>query len=224
MTSTSATALPLPPNGTPGTADPAAESSVDFLRRFAGMMSGGRNAEMLLDAAGLIEALSRRATEAERLCQARSSELTHSIALREIAEHEADNLIAEIEALNEQLEHGADEAERGRIRFSDEVLRLHALAEDSHGQLATLMAEHAALRTSAAIAEQILRAAQMQALLVARAQFAALADNGDVVSRTMAAIGGCAIDRALADRTTEIGAASRSRPIPQTGQAATLRP
>ena len=43
------------------------------------------------------------------------------MALREIAEGEADDLIAEVEALKEELEHTADEAKRSRIRFADET-------------------------------------------------------------------------------------------------------
>jgi hypothetical protein len=57
-----------------------------------------------------IETLRRGASDDEQLCEARSSELAHCMALREIAEGEADDLIVEVEALKEQLEHTADEA------------------------------------------------------------------------------------------------------------------
>jgi hypothetical protein len=215
MTPISATVLPLPTNGPHETADPLADPTVDFsvefLRRLAAMMSGGHNAEMLLGAADTLEKLRRRAADAERLCEARSSELAHCVALREIAEGEADDLMAEVGALKEQLEHTADEAERSRIRFADETLRLHALAEDSHARLLALIAEREMLQASAIVAERTLVATQMQTLLVARAQFDMLADglakHGDVVAQTIATIGGCAVDQAL------VGGTQAPRPV-----------
>jgi hypothetical protein len=201
MTPISATVLPLPTNGPHDTADPPADSTVEFLRRLAAMMSGGHNAEMLLEAADTLETLQRRAAAAERLSATRGSELAHCIALRELAEGEADDLMAEVDALKEQLEHTADEAERSRILFVDETLRLHALAEDSHARLLTMITERELLQASAVVAERTRLATQMQALLVARAQFDMLADGlakrGDVVAQTIATIGGCAVDQAL---------------------------
>ena len=113
---------------------------------------------MLLQAAETIETLCRRAVDAERLCEARSSELAHCIALREIAEGETDDLIAEVDALKEQLEHTADEAERSRIRFADETLRLHSFAEDSHARLLALIAEREMLQDAAGAAERTMLA------------------------------------------------------------------
>jgi uncharacterized sporulation protein YeaH/YhbH (DUF444 family) len=150
----------LPTDGPHDTADRSADATAEFLRRLAGMMSGGHNAELLLEAAETIETLRRRAVDAERLCEARSSELAHCIALREIAESEADELMAEAEALKEQLEHTADEAERSRIRFADETLRLHALADDSHARLLALIAEREMLQGSVQAAERTLAATQ----------------------------------------------------------------
>ena len=69
----SATVLPLPTNGPQDTTDPSADPTAEFLRRLAGSMSGGHNAEMLQQAAETIETLRRRAADAERLCDARSS-------------------------------------------------------------------------------------------------------------------------------------------------------
>jgi hypothetical protein len=45
-----------------------------------------------------------------------------------------------------RVEHTADEAERSRIRFADERLRLRALAEDSHTRLLALITEHETLQ------------------------------------------------------------------------------
>ena len=85
----SATALSLAPNEEPET--------VDFLRRLASMMTGGKNAEMLLAAASMIEALSGRAVTAERL---RSELQDHARAKQRIAavaELAADNLTTEVD-------------------------------------------------------------------------------------------------------------------------------
>jgi hypothetical protein len=155
---TSATVLPLRTNGPQDTTNPSADPMVEFLRQLASAMSGGHNAEMLLQAAETIETLRRRAADAERLCEARSSELAHCMALREISEGEADDLMAELEALKEELEHTADEAERSRIRFADETLRLHALAEESHARLLALIAERETLQGSAGAAERTMLA------------------------------------------------------------------
>jgi hypothetical protein len=163
MTSISATVPPLPTDGPHDTADPSTDPAAEFLRRLAGMMSGDHNAERLLEAAETIAMLRRRADDAERLCEARSSELAHCISLREIAEGEADELMAEVEALKEQLEHTADEAERSRIRFADEMLRLHALADDSHARLLALIAEREMLQGSVLAAERTFAATQMLA-------------------------------------------------------------
>jgi hypothetical protein len=207
MSAMSATVFPLPPNEAQTTAEAAVDSTVDFLRRLAGMMSGGRNAEMLLVAAGTIEELSRRAAQADQLCLTQQHELSRTNALRETTALAVDNLSAEIEALMAQLASNAEQAEHDRLRFADEALRLQDLASEAQVQLSALMSERAALQASAVITERTLLAAQMQSLLLARTQFNTLADgfarNGDVISRTIAEIGGCTIDKALKDSTAE---------------------
>ena len=59
---------------------------LDFLRRLASMMAGGRNAEMLLEAATTIEALTGRATTAEELLQNLQEERAKNLELRQVAE------------------------------------------------------------------------------------------------------------------------------------------
>ena len=98
-----ATALSVP-------TDSNAET-VDFLRRLASMMSGGRNAEMLQAAAGAIETLSRRATAAEALVNDHQDEHARSTEQREVAELAADNLLAELNALKAHLSQSEDRAE-----------------------------------------------------------------------------------------------------------------
>jgi chromosome segregation ATPase len=87
------------------------QETIDFLRRLASMMSGGRNAEMLQAAAGAIETLSRRATAAEALLHDQQDGHARSLEQREVAELAADNLLAELNALKAHLSESEDHAE-----------------------------------------------------------------------------------------------------------------
>ncbi len=98
-----ATALSVPTDSTTET--------VDFLRRLASMMSGGRNAEMLQAAAATIETLSRRASAAEALLHEHQDEHSKNDEQREVAELAADNLLAELNALKAHLAQSHDQAD-----------------------------------------------------------------------------------------------------------------
>jgi predicted nucleic acid-binding Zn-ribbon protein len=87
------------------------QETIDFLRRLASMMSGGRNAEMLQAAAGAIETLSRRATTAEGELQQLHAEHGQNLEQREVAELAADNLLAELNALKAHLSQSESRAE-----------------------------------------------------------------------------------------------------------------
>src|SRR5215813_10883026 len=87
------------------------QETIDFLRRLASMMTGGRNAEMLQAAAGAIETLSRRAIAAEALLGEHQDEHAKNVEQREVAELAADNLLAEVNALKEHLAHSQGQAE-----------------------------------------------------------------------------------------------------------------
>jgi chromosome segregation ATPase len=87
------------------------QETIDFLRRLASMMSGGRNAEMLQAAASAIDTLSRRATAAEALLNDQQDEHAKSIEQREVAELAADNLLAELNALKAHLSQSEERAE-----------------------------------------------------------------------------------------------------------------
>jgi DNA repair exonuclease SbcCD ATPase subunit len=87
------------------------QETVDFLRRLASMMSGGRNAEMLLAAASAIETLSRRASVAEGQLQVLQDDHGSNVEQRDVAELAADNLLAELNALKAHLAQSHDQAE-----------------------------------------------------------------------------------------------------------------
>jgi chromosome segregation ATPase len=189
----SVTAVSMPP-------DENAET-VDFLRRLASMMSGGKNAEMLLGAASMIEALAGRAMTAERLCSEQQDEREKSNELRQVAEIAADNLNSEIASLKAQLAEAARQAEIDRAFFAEEEHRLSTKAEDAEARLAKVNAELDELRTPFAELSDTVVAVPTEQLRLARAQFDFLADgfakNGDVISQTICEIGRCAIEHAL---------------------------
>lgn len=87
------------------------QETIDFLRRLASMMSGGRNAETLLAAASAIETLSRRATTAEGQLQQLQEDHGQNLEQREVAELASDNLLAEVAALKEHLAKSQSQAE-----------------------------------------------------------------------------------------------------------------
>lgn len=189
----SVTAVSMPP-------DENAET-VDFLRRLASMMSGGKNAEMLLGAASMIEALAGRAMTAERLCSEQQDEREKSNELRQVAEIAADNLNSEIASLKAQLAEAARQAEIDRAFFAEEEHRLSTKAEDAEARLAKVNAELDELRTPFAELSDTVVAVPTEQLRLARAQFDFLADgfarNGDVISQTICEIGRCTIEHAL---------------------------
>jgi chromosome segregation ATPase len=201
----SATAISLQPNEN--------SETVDFLRRLASMMSGGKNAEMLLGAAAMIEALASRAMTAERLFSEQQEEHEKSNELREVAELAVDNLSSEVETLKAQLAEAARKAEVDReevtrraeidrAAFAEKTLRLSAMVEDAETRFAKASAELDELRTPFAELSHTVVAVPIEQLRLARAQFDFLADgfakNGDVISQTICEIGGCAIEQAMA--------------------------
>src|SRR2546430_11864203 len=90
----SATVVPLPPN--------SSSETTDFLRRMASMVSG-RNGDMLLRAASLIESLAQRAMTAERLYHRQQEENTRHVELHKAAESASDAMVSQITALRAQL-------------------------------------------------------------------------------------------------------------------------
>jgi chromosome segregation ATPase len=198
--------MTLPPN--------AQQETVDFLRRLSSMLTGGRNAEMLQEAASMIETLGRRATSAEKLFQEQSEDHARNLELREVAELASDNLLSEIESLkveaeslkaqltdlNKQLEARQQQAETDRNWFAEETLRAQTRAEQAEEQTVALKAEIEEMRKPQPIDESI-AVVPLKSLQLARTQFDYLAktfaSNGDVVSMTICEIGSRALEAAL---------------------------
>ena len=189
---------------------------VEFLRRLASVLSGGHNAEMLLEAATKIGELSGRATSAERRLQAQLEDNARHLELREAAELASYNLVAEVNSLKAQLAESEARAETERNYFAEESRRLAALADEAKGMVAEsndrllrVNAEIEVLRDPPPVAiDESIAIVPIESLQLARTQFGYLAEgfakNGDVVSQTICEIGARAIDKALAgDRDTK---------------------
>ncbi|MBR0839075.1 hypothetical protein JQ607_02610 [Bradyrhizobium liaoningense] len=188
----SATVVPLPPN-------PSSET-IDFLRRMASMVSG-RNGEMLLRAAALIESLAQRAMSAERLYHEQQVESIRSTELREAAELASDAMVGQIAALRTQLAEVAAAAAAERAAFEVERGKLLGLMTHAESHIGKLTGELETLRASVDSFNETVVSVPIEVLRLARTQFDSLssgfARNGDVVSQAMSEIGGFAIDQAL---------------------------
>ena len=193
ITSTSATVSSVPPNEN--------QEIIDFLRRLASMLTGGRNAEMLLEAAQAIEALAQRALAAERLYEAQQEDHARNLELREVSELASDQIIAEVASLKTRIAESAQQAERERTGFAEATRRLEAELEVARAQLAQASAELDELREAATAIDHSIAIVPVESLQLARTQFdflaAGFARSGDVISQTICQIGACAIDKAL---------------------------
>jgi hypothetical protein len=144
----SATVTSLPPDHM--------NETIDFLRRLASMMAGGRNAESLLEAADLIETLSRRAMAAEALHHdlqedhhGLQEDHARNRGMREAAELAVSNLTAEVASLKTQLAEGA---QRANAEIASLTTQLAASTQRADAGIASLRA-HLAATTQRAEAE-----------------------------------------------------------------------
>jgi DNA repair exonuclease SbcCD ATPase subunit len=193
--SMSVTASSLPPN--------ESQEVIDFLRRLASMLTGGRNADLLLKAASMIEALTRQAVADERLAQEQQDEAPRARELREAAERAHANLTAEIATLKSKLAETTRQAESDRTSFTEDKHRLQAGLEEVKAQLAEANAELDELRKPVTGIDDSIAIVPVESLQLARTQFdflaAGFAKNNDVISQTICQIGACAMDKALSD-------------------------
>lgn len=201
------------------------QETVDFLRRLSSMLTGGRNAEVLQQAASLIETLSQRAATAEQLFHEQQEDHAHNIELREVAELASDNLLVEAESLraeNDLLKAQLDERNhQGNIDrnwFAEETLRAQAQAEVAQERLAAVNAELEELRRPPPpeTIDESIAVVPMDSLRLAHTQFAYLAkgfaEKGDVVSQMICEIGARALDKAIDVSAPNHAAAPPSAP------------
>ncbi|WP_407189273.1 hypothetical protein [Bradyrhizobium centrosematis] len=193
----SATVVSLPPK--------SSSETTDFLRRMASMVSG-RNGEMLLRAAKLIESLAQRAMSAERLYHEQQIEGTRNAELREAAERATDAMAGQIELLRAQLAEVTAAAAAERAAFDAERGKLIGLMQSAESHIGNLTTELDRLRASVDSFNESVVSVPIEALRLARTQFdflsAGFARKGDVISQAMSEIGGFAIDQALSAKKT----------------------
>ena len=188
------------------------QETIDFLRRLSSMLTGGRNAEMLQQAASLIETLSQRAASAEQLFHEQQEDHARNLELREVAELASDNLFVEVESLKAeidllkaQLEERNRQGDIDRNWFAEETLRAQAQAEVAQERLTAVSAELEELRKPPPpeTIDDSIAVVPVQSLRTARTQFDYLArgfaSKGDVVSQMICEIGARALDKALDD-------------------------
>lgn len=188
------------------------QETVDFLRRLSSMLTGGRNAEVLQQAALLIETLSQRAATAEQLFHEQQEDHAHNLELREVAELASDNLLVEVESLKAevdllraQLEERNRQGDIDRNWFAEETLRAQAQAELAQERLAAVNAELEELRKPPMpeTIDESIAVVPVESLRLAHTQFEYLAkgfaEKGDVVSQMICEIGARALDKSLAD-------------------------
>lgn len=194
----SATVVRLPPN--------SSSETVDFLRRMASMVSG-RNGQMLLRAAALIESLAQRTMTAERLYHQTQEENTRHVELREAAELASDAMVGQIEALRTQLAEVTAAAAVERAAFDAERCKLLGLMQHAETHIGKLTTELDSLRASVDGFNETVVSVPIEVLRLARTQFDFLSEGfarkGDVISQAMSEIGGFAIDQALTVKKTD---------------------
>jgi hypothetical protein len=188
----SATVVPLPPN--------SASETTDFLRRMASMVSG-RNGEMLLRAASLIESLARRAMSAERLFHEQQEENKRHAERHEAAELASSAMVNQIAELRAQLAEVTSAAAAERAAFDPERSTLLGTMQDADSDIGKRTTELDTLRASVDAFNETVVSVPIEVLRLARTQFDHLSRGferkGDVISQTMSEIGGFAIDQAL---------------------------
>lgn len=188
----SATVVPLPPN--------SASATTDFLRRMASMVSG-RNGEMLLRAAALIESLTQRAMSAERLFHEQQEENKRLVKLREATELTSDAMVGQIERLRAQLAEVTAAAVAERAAFDAERDKLLGLMQHAESHIGKLTTELDTLRASVDAFNETVVSVPIEVLRLARTQFdylsSGFARKDDPISQAVSEIGGFAIDQAL---------------------------
>jgi DNA repair exonuclease SbcCD ATPase subunit len=179
-----------------------AAETVRFLQRLSSFISVGQNAANLQDAATLIEALSYRASEAERLIVEQEQKAATMADTCKAYESMLDRAQTEIIKLKDRLDQQAANAAAERTAFAAESSRLSDSIDRAEADLAVAVAELDELRSRLVTADGSV-SVPVETLAALRVQFEVLSEqfirNGDLISRVMSEIGRCAIDQIISD-------------------------
>lgn len=164
-------------------------------------MVSGRNGEMLLRAAALIESLTQRAMSAERLFHEQQEENKRFVKLREAIELTSNAMVGQIETLRVQLAEVTAAAVAERAAFDAERDKLLGLMQHAESHIGNLTTELDTLRASVDAFNETVVSVPIEVLRLARTQFdylsSGFARKDDPISQAMSEIGGFAIDQAL---------------------------
>ena len=141
---------------------------IDFLRRLAGIMSGGGNATLLEQAAAIIETLTERAMVAEHAWREQAEAHARAAALRGTAERAYDTLRVRVVEMQAELAESNRLADSERNFFAEEARRMQGVADDAEERLKAANAELGELReTGRGSEDQRAEVAELQAGLAA---------------------------------------------------------
>jgi chromosome segregation ATPase len=192
------------------TMTPGVEQIVRFLRRFADLMSTGHNSDHLLRAADLIDALTRRISDAEELLQQEQARSESNLQLYKSAEVDRTRLETEMAEIRARLAEQQWKLNEAVVTAASEQQRLLDRAEQAEAQLSAIAGEVAEARLRLAAFGDGHVLVPISTLRHAEAQFEALArEAADVVSQTMCKAGASALDRVILESAQSSDRASR---------------
>ena len=165
---------------------------ITFLRRFAGLMSLGENADNLLRTSFLIEDFTAQIIHMKMLVETAQANAMESITQRDAAE-------AQTQKLNEELR----QSNTTRDSLTDDNASLMLRAEQAEAALAKSESDAQKLRAALASIGKSKVVIPVPTLESVRKQFEALAADfrkkGDIASEVMCEIGRTTINQAIAD-------------------------
>jgi hypothetical protein len=190
---------------TPETSDSA--QSISFLRRFADLMSGGRNAGTLLQAADVIEDLANRVEDVEQQLREEAERCAAYRDLCTVADLAVGDMKFEVATLEQRL--GAEQLrhELAQASLAEENQRLIIRAGQAEAKLTEMSGELLNLRAELAGLGDSLLLVPAATMRMARDQFQSLANgcekSGDTIAVVMCEIGSRLMEQAIAGSTLE---------------------
>jgi chromosome segregation ATPase len=180
------------------TAAPGVEEITRFLRRFSDLMSTGHNADHLLHAANLIEALVSRVVETEKQFHTEQARSEEHRQLCKSAEVNCANLQKELAGVETELAAQRWKLNEVIISAAAEQQRLLERAEGAEARLTAVENELAEAHSVTATSVDGHVLVPISTLRHAEAQFEALAREAiGLVSQVMCEAGASALGRAL---------------------------
>jgi chromosome segregation ATPase len=184
---------------------PEVEEIVRFLRRFSDLMSIGHNADHLLRAANLVEALIKRSHDAEELLHEEQTRSEKNLHLLKSAENDCANLEKELGEVKAKLAEQQSKLEEAIVNAAAEEQRLLDRTEQAKAHLPAIENESAEARSRLAAFADSHVLVPVSTLRHAEALFAALArEAADIVSQAMCEVGASTLERAILESAAQL--------------------